>query len=385
MKRIAIFCDGTWNTSDARHPTNVVRLSLAANRTCDDAVQHIIYISGVGSGRGSTDLSKRIDRWGGGLFGWGLTDNLEDAYRHLAFSYEPGDELFVFGFSRGAFTARSLCGLIRSCGIPTRESVPSIPDAIARYRSRTADTHPDHPESFDFRLQFAPWVNTSPKERAWRAENGRETGHDLVITYLGVWDTVGALGVPRVLPFAPHFNREYQFHDLELSSSVKSARHAVAIDERRVTYPPALWSNLDDLNARQPERDRPYRQEWFPGDHGSIGGGGDIVGLSSYSLSWIVEGAEAAGFRVDPVAVQRARELQDFSAPLSSKSARRSAILSLLSRWAADREGPKRLDEVSGCARERWSGALEPPYRPATLSRLAAELDAIASSRSGGG
>lgn len=384
MKRIAIFCDGTWNTSDAKYPSNVVKLSLAAQRTCDDAVQHIIYVSGVGSGRGSTDLSKRIDRWGGGLFGWGLTDNLEDAYRHLAFSYEPGDALFVFGFSRGAFTARSLCGLIRSCGIPTRERVAHIPDAIDRYRSREESTHPDHPESFRFRQGFAPWVNTSRKESAWRAENGHDAGRDLRITYLGVWDTVGALGVPRMVPLAPQLNQKYQFHDLELSSSVRSARHAVAIDERRVTYPPALWSNLEELNARQPERDRPYRQEWFPGDHGSVGGGGDIVGLSACALRWVVEGAVEAGFCVEPGEMDRLRALEDFKAPLTSKSAPRRGALSLLYRWSADREGPASAAEVSEFARERWLCGLEPPYRPKSLAGVAAELDAIASSPSGG-
>ena len=386
MKRIAIFCDGTWNRSDAVYPTNVVKLSLAAERTTGDGiVQDILYVAGVGSGRGSTDWTKTIDRWGGGLFGWGLTENLEDAYRDLAFDYEVGDELFIFGFSRGAFTARSLCGLIRSCGIPTRENVHRIPDAISRYRSRAKDTHPDHEESFAFRREFSPWLHTSDKERSWRAAKGHEEGRQLFITYLGVWDTVGALGVPRVLPFAPHFNRGYQFHDLALSRSVLSARHAVAIDERRVTYPPTLWDNLADLNALQPERDRPYRQEWFPGDHGSVGGGGDIAGLSSHSLRWVVEGAVEAGFRVEGASMDRFRELEDFRAPLSSKSLQRAGLSSLLSRWAADRDGPENVEDVSECARMRWLDGLEPPYRPATLSKVAAKLDASASSPSGGG
>jgi uncharacterized protein (DUF2235 family) len=383
MKRIAIFCDGTWNSSDARYPTNVVKLSLAAHRSYEDAFQEIIYVAGVGSGRGTTDWSKTIDRWGGGLFGWGLTENLEDAYRQLAFGYELGDELFVFGFSRGAFTARSLCGLIRSCGIPSRGNVPRLPEAIERYRTRGAEnTHPDHPDSFAFRREFAPWVHTSPKEREWRVQNGVAEGHRLTITYLGVWDTVGALGVPKMLPFAPHFNRKYQFHDTELSSSVLSARHAVAIDERRVTYPPTLWSNLDELNARQPDRDRPYRQEWFPGDHGSVGGGGDVLGLSSHSLLWILEGAAEAGFRVDEAEIEKVRREANATASLSSKSFRQASALSLLNRWAADRDGPEGLHDVSVCARERWQARLDPAYRPATLGKVAGDLDAIASSRS---
>ena len=112
MKRIAIFCDGTWNRSDAERPTNVVRLSLAVARAAPDGIaQQLVYLPGVGAGRGSSAWARRMDRWGGGLFGWGMTENIEEAYRHLAFNYELGDELYVFGFSRGAFTARSLCGL----------------------------------------------------------------------------------------------------------------------------------------------------------------------------------------------------------------------------------------------------------------------------------
>ena len=390
MKRIAIFCDGTWNRSDAEFQTNVVKLSLAAAHTGEDGVtQQLLYMPGVGSGRGSSGLAKAMDRWGGGVFGWGMTENIEEAYRHLAFSYDPadaddpGDQLFIFGFSRGAFTARSLCGLLRSCGIPSRENVGRIPEAIARYRSRRPDTHPDHRASFAFRREFSPHLYTSDLEREWREAQGDTAAHPLTIAYLGIWDTVGALGVPRVLPFAPLFNRKHEFHDAALSRSVRSARHAVAIDERRVTYPPTLWDNLDDLNALQPDRDRPYRQEWFPGDHGSVGGGGDVVGLSSLSMHWIAEGAREAGLWIDPGVLDGIKELGDFTAPLSCRSVRRGGVLGLLNEWTSEREGPRRLADVSDCARQRWGHGLTPPYRPTTLSAVARELDSSGSSPSG--
>ena len=390
MKRIAIFCDGTWNRSDAEFQTNVVKLSLAIAHAGEDGVtQQLLYMPGVGSGRGSTGLAKVVDRWGGGLFGWGMTENIEEAYRHLAFSYDPaegddpGDQLFIFGFSRGAFTARSLCGLLRSCGIPSRENVGRIPEAIARYRSRKPETHPDHRASFAFRREFSPYLYTSDLEREWREAQGDAGARPLTITYLGVWDTVGALGVPRMLPFAPIFNREHEFHDAALSRSVLSARHAVAIDERRVTYPPTLWDNLDELNALHRDRDRPYRQEWFPGDHGSVGGGGDVVGLSSLSMHWIAEGAKEAGLWIDPRVLDGVRQKGDVTVPLSSRSVARSRVAGLLSKWTADRKGPVRVADVSDPARQRWGQALTPPYRPGTLSAVARALDATGSSRSG--
>ncbi len=391
MKRIAIFCDGTWNRSDAEFQTNVVRLSLAVAHHDEDGVtQQILYMPGVGSGRGSTGIAREIDRWGGGLFGWGMTENIEEAYRHLAFGYEvgaegqPSDQIFVFGFSRGAFTARSLCGLIRSCGIPCRENVKRIPEAINRYRSREPDTHPDHEESFRFRRDFSTNLYTSEAERQWREAHGHTSAKALEITYLGVWDTVGALGVPRMLPFAPHFNRRHQFHDAALSRSVLSARHAVAIDERRATYPPTLWDNLEELNGMQPERDRPYRQEWFPGDHGSVGGGGDILGLATLSMLWIAEGAVEAGLRIDPAVLENLRAQGDFTAPLSSRSVRRAGLGSLLGKWTADRTGPKLAMYVSECARQRWRQEMTPAYRPAALTAVARDLEASASSRSNG-
>lgn len=114
--------------------------------------QVVLYSPGVGSGRGNTALARRMDRLLGGALGWGLTtDIIEDMYRNLVFVYEPGDKIMVFGFSRGGFAARSLVGLIRSCGICARDKLADIPKALARYRSREEGTHPDHPDSLAFR------------------------------------------------------------------------------------------------------------------------------------------------------------------------------------------------------------------------------------------
>lgn len=159
MKRIAVFIDGTWNRPDAEHPTNVVRLARCVRQRAEGGMPQVVsYSPGVGSGTGNNALARRMDRLLGGALGWGLTDIIEAAYRDLVFVYEPGDEIMVFGFSRGAFAARSLVGLIRSCGICARDKLARIPEAMARYRSRAPGTHPDHPESLAFRLGFAPEV-----------------------------------------------------------------------------------------------------------------------------------------------------------------------------------------------------------------------------------
>lgn len=275
MKRIIILCDGTWNRADSRTPTNVVRLAQAVSPVgADGVVQVPVYVMGVGTGEGVTRVSRTLDTLLGGAFGWGLLGNVEEAYRHLAFLWHPGDEIHVFGYSRGAYTARSLVGLIRSTGIIGRDALDLIPEAIRRYRTLgDPTTHPAHEESHAFRLRTSLRVVTSAEEAAWRLANGHPAAPVLRIAYLGVWDTVGALGVPRHVPlFGRLTARKYRFHDADLSGMVRAARHALALDERRGTFRPALWRNVAALNAGAVGE--PYRQLWFVGDHGAVGGGG---------------------------------------------------------------------------------------------------------------
>jgi uncharacterized protein (DUF2235 family) len=331
----------------------------------------------VGTGRGATGLARWLDRKAGGAFGLGLNLNLEDAYRNLVFAYEPGDEIYLFGFSRGAFTARSLAGFIRSAGIPTRANVARIPKALDRYRSPMPSTHPDHERSFDFRLGYAPGVVTSEKEAEWRATNGHPPGHPLTVAYVGVWDTVGALGVPAHLSLlASLFNGPHQFHDAALSRSVESARHAVAVDERRRSFEPTLWDNVEKLNrgALGEDGDRPYRQEWFPGTHGSVGGGGDITGLSNAAAVWIAEGAMARGLEFDEALIDGLRRGIDARAPLRNRREPPEIMDKVMSLTARDRDGPEDAVDLASITRERW--AADPSYRPKTLEKLRAALDA---------
>jgi uncharacterized protein (DUF2235 family) len=379
MKRIVIACDGTWKRIDAERPTNVARLAQAVLAQGPDGVAQVVcHLDGVGSGRGTGGLSRALDRALGGAFGTGLTATLEAAYRFLVLSYAPGDEVHLFGFSRGAYTARSLAGLIRNCGILERDAAAAIPAALAFYRDRRPGSHPDSPAALAFRARHAGHVVLGPREAVWRAETGAPAGRMLRLAYLGVWDTVGALGVPRHLRLAAHFNRGLAFHDTALSGSVAAARHAVAIDERRRGFPPTLWHNLAALNGGRVRGD--YQQRWFPGDHGSVGGGGAVKGLSSDALVWVAEGAASAGLALDPDAMAAWAAERDASAPLRARGAAAPALLDrVLEIGPRSRRGPGAVLDLAPAALGRW--AADPTYRPEALARVAAALDAAETDR----
>lgn len=379
MKHIAIFCDGTWNRLDAPYPTNVVRLAEAvAWRDAQGRTQTVYYDEGVGAGDGSF---QKLDSLAGGAFGTGLMKNVEEAYRFLAFNYEPGDAIHIFGFSRGAFTARTLAGLLRNCGVLERASARRIGQAIAMYRSRAPEDHPDGEAACRFRAEHSPHLCLSPEDRAWRQTNRPDLADAPMfeIAYMGVWDTVGALGVPRHLVFQGLFNKRFRFHDARLSSIVQSARHAVAIDERRRIFPSSPFDEdkLALLNAGRTGDDAPYQQQWFPGDHGSVGGGGDITGLSDAACLWIAQGAQRAGLVFTPDSL--AGFAPDHRAPLKNMSEAGFKPLEVFAS-KTDREGPARLSAVGEPARRRWHEAPDvlpekTPYRPGSLKRIEKALD----------
>src|SRR6478736_2800250 len=218
MKRIITCSDGTWN-----HPgetdrgiivqTNVEKLHCALTPTGTDGIAQVKYYDpGVGTGYSFAD------RIAGGATGEGLDKNILDAYKFIVWNYEPGDEIFLFGFSRGAYTARSLSGFIRYCGILKPEYLSIADEAYQLYHDKTQYTGPDSDVSLAFRTRYS-----------------YETG----IRFIGVWDTVGALGIPLNI-FKTHDAEKYQFHDVTLSSQVDFAYHALAIHERRRLFEPTL-------------------------------------------------------------------------------------------------------------------------------------------------
>jgi uncharacterized protein (DUF2235 family) len=389
-KRLVVCFDGTWNRLDARCPTNVVLTAESVVPMAPDKkAQVIFYDEGVGTGHS--------DHLGGGVFGWGVTDKLGDAYRFLTFNYTPGDEIFVFGFSRGAFTARSFVGLLHNCGIVARSKARRIGDAIDWYERRSASTLPASVESREFRAEISPAVCADEGEDAWRQGNVANyvagSAPFLNVAYLGVWDTVGSLGIPTRYRLLNFLDRKYRFHDTALASIVRSGRHAVAIDERRKDFTPTLWSNIDDLNrtagATPDDPAAPYLEHWFPGVHCAVGGGGDFRGLSDQALVWIWEGALKAGLALDttpgspPFAV--APDPRDPLWPfdkdrMSWWHRRKSALINAL--WQkGDRTGPTDFANVAVPARRRWQydpAALPEKirYRPKPLHHLRKQLDA---------
>ena len=300
MKRIAIFCDGTWNSPTMAEPTSVVRLHTNSLESDD---QHLIYLPGVGVGKLRNQLTTWANKIGGGAFGWGLARNVKKAYAELCRVYEEGDQIYIFGFSRGAYTARSLAGMIRKCGIVPKDDlgVITLQRAWNLYK-KSGDKHrPDSDHIWKKRLSLSPDVATSTIDLEKRGNQG----HIVNIAYLGVWDTVGALGIREGLvgPLAKLWNWRYRFHDTELSSLVQSARHAVALDEQRVFYEPSLWNNLtgpDGLNDGRTGNDRPYQQLWFIGSHSIVGGSSGSRALVSYPLDWIAKGAAELGLTYNP-------------------------------------------------------------------------------------
>lgn len=276
MKRIAIFCDGTWNTPDKMEDgkycqTNVVKMAQALATKSEDGTEQLLYYdTGIGS---EGDIIKRIYD---GATGTGISENILQAYRFLIKNYNPGDEIFLFGFSRGAFTVRSLSGLIRNSGILKLEYMDKMYRAYYIYRSRKSTFQPREVESTLFRKTFAIEELTK-------------------IKFIGVWDTVGALGNPLLLNGI--LSKRNQFHDTELSSKIENAFHALAIDEKRKNFKATLWH-------KQPNSENQVlEQVWFPGVHSDVGGGypKNESGLSDISLQWMLEKAQSCNLKFNKI------------------------------------------------------------------------------------
>ena len=272
MKRLIVCCDGTWQKLDSQYPTNVVKIVQAIKPLCDDNTQQIIfYDEGIGTG-------DRLDRIFGGAFGWGIDQNIQDAYRFLSINYQPGDEIYLYGFSRGAYTVRSLAGLIRCSGLLERNKIRQAGKAYKIYRND--DIEPDDKAAIEFR---------------------QKNSNDVRITLLGCWDTVGALGIPNQIPILPvdeWINKKYKFHDTVLSSIIDNALHAVAIDEiKKVFDVTVMQQNTEHQNQN-------LKQVWFPGTHGCVGGGTEKnSGLSDGALLWMIEESQKLGIEFDTTKV----------------------------------------------------------------------------------
>ncbi|WP_410615443.1 DUF2235 domain-containing protein [Amycolatopsis sp. lyj-109] len=333
-KRLVICCDGTWNSLRQPAPTNVGQLQkVVAPADPAGTEQRVYYHEGVGTG-------KLWDRLTGGAFGMGLSANVQDAYRFVAENYEPGDELFFFGFSRGAYTARSTVGFIRNCGVLRPGELGRLDEAYRLYRDRDrATSGPDSPRAREFRAKYAREDRTP-------------------IRFVGVWDTVGALGIPLSGGRLIHLlNKRWQFHDMELTSIVQAAFQALAVDEHRKSFSPAVWAPSKASNGQVRE------QVWFAGAHSDVGGGYRQPALSDLALRWMADRAEQCGlvFEKDAFEYLAARnELGELHNSLTA-----------LFRWfgSANRvigRADPATEFAGSCAVQR-SEQMQPPYQPGNL------------------
>ncbi|GGF57504.1 DUF2235 domain-containing protein [Alteromonas lipolytica] len=258
-RNLVVCCDGTWNSSnnmdgESPAPTNVHKLFSLLET--DDPQQLTRYQAGVGT-------EGYIDQVTGGLLGIGINEDIRDCYQWLSDKYQPGDRIFLFGFSRGAFAARSLSGLITKAGLidfkkTNANTNASRQDIISDlYHCVYNDVDIDSDYSFH------------PTSQG--------------IYFIGVWDTVGSLGIPDDKAILDLFDNpdKYKFHNTKLSEFVKYARHAVALDERRSSFSPTLWTEIPEVCD--------VKQIWFPGVHSNIGGGYKETGLSDCTLLWMIE------------------------------------------------------------------------------------------------
>jgi uncharacterized protein (DUF2235 family) len=262
-KRIVLCADGTWQSPV--NNANVYRLYKALIVTSD---QVTYYDDGVGAD--ASGLDRILD----GAFGRGLLQRIRDCYTKIAHVYESGDEIFLFGFSRGAYTVRSLAGMIATCGLPTGAFSDScVTQAFAAYRD--------------------------PANRASILAGLGACGlADATIRMLGVWDTVGSLGIPAI--FGAVDEKKYGLLDTSLHPDVKNAYHCLAIDEKRAQFPATLWTS-------DPVAGQTIEQVWFSGCHEDVGGGTALAGgvdagtrLCDITLGWMVAKAQALGLTMDP-------------------------------------------------------------------------------------
>lgn len=329
-KRIVICADGTWNRPEQDlskdFPTNVLRLARAIKPLGRQRVpQQVFYDWGVGS---------YYDPVIGGATGKGLNKNIMDDYRYIVQNYAPGDEIFLFGFSRGAYTVRSLCGLIYNCGILKRPDARLIQAAFDHYKRPGK--------------AYAPHGDRSLAFRRAHAHRSRK------VHFVGVWDTVGALGIPfSVLGL---LDSKDEFYDTKMGANVQIARHALATDELREDFEPTVW---------QPRPEVDLKQVWFAGAHSDIGGSyppdRDGSLLADCALDWMMAEAQVAGLTLEP-------HLQFSLRPSATATLHRSRKFVYRFKRPLYRaiEHGKGEVLIHESVRQRWDA--DPKYRPRNLA-----------------
>lgn len=260
-KNIIIFSDGTGQAGHTQYSSNVFKSFTSIEQHPQQQIAH--YSQGIGS---------QWWRVTGSLLGLGITNNMLDCYRFIVEHYHWGDNIFLFGFSRGAATVRSLSRFILFFGLLPKTQPKLINAALTIYQIKDPQLRQKQADNF---------INHYGSEAC-------------DIHFIGVWDTVAALGLPNqfldhLLSNIPAFR--HQFHDFKISANIKHAYHALAIDETRGIFSPLLW-------RQKAHPSQTLKQVWFSGVHSDIGGGYENDGLSNISLFWMLEQAQFHGLKL---------------------------------------------------------------------------------------
>lgn len=347
-KRLVLFLDGTWNSVHSN--TNVWRMrALCAPHGADGKPQQVYYSIGVNG-------------FLGGVFGQGLDENIRLAYEWLVENYNPGDEVFIFGFSRGAYTARSLAGLVAIEGILRPGSPIGIAELFERHKAGGLSI---------WKLEEIVSTGSHHKftlQEKWLLKYSRPAKVNVV----GVWDTVGSLGWEK--GNIPGVSRStFSYLQTGLRIHILNAYHALAIDEHRQDFAPTLWDASHSIRAK-PRPLTSVEQRWFVGAHANVGGGYPTDLLAQAPLQWMMQKAEVHGltFRSDveldgdiieaPIADSHSEFAYGFYSIFSKKLNR------LIGREPYSR-GAKTYSTVNetidATVFERWRA--DPSYRPANL------------------
>lgn len=280
-KRLALFLDGTWNSTSDN--TNVWRLkSLCAPIDSAGCPQLTFYDTGVNG-------------FWGGTFGKGLIANVVQAYEWLVENYEDSDEIFIFGFSRGAYTARSLAGFIAKYGLLRAGAPLGVNQLYERYRRKEDRTLWKLLAS-----QRDGTLGDVSLEERWMLKFAVPAK----IKMIAVWDTVGALGVPFLR--IPGISRQtLSFLHTGLRVPIENGYHALAIDEHRLSFSPTLWT-VKKTTLAEPRALNSVEQRWFVGAHANVGGGYHSDVLAQRPLAWVKARAETLG-----LCFRRAVEVDD--------------------------------------------------------------------------